>query len=69
LDFKSGKCKLKEFNMMNFSTFNASAFLYFHANTRFDYKELNNGRVLLSRKSMELEIPKDVFEQRFSTME
>lgn len=69
MEFKTGKCKVREFNMMNFNTFNASAFLYFHANTRFEYKYLQNNRVLLSRKSMDLEIPSEVFEKRFIILE
>jgi hypothetical protein len=69
IETKTGKCRVREFCAMNFNTFNASAFLYFQVNTRFEYKYLENNRVLLSRNNMDLEIPKEDFEKRFTILE
>lgn len=59
---RKGKCKIKEFGMYSFRTFNnCYAELWFGPNTIFEFKELDNGNFLLIRKGMNLSIPKEDF--------
>lgn len=59
---RKGKCKLSEFGMFSFRTFNdCYAELWFGANTIFEFNEEENGNYLLIRKGMNLSIPSSDF--------
>lgn len=64
----NGKCKIKEFTMFNLNSFDISCNLCFGANTKFEYKITGN-KVVLIKKGMDLEIPIDEFENRFTVIE
>ena len=64
MDLRKGKCKLTDFSMFSFRTFdNCYAELWFGTNTLFEFKEQSNGNFLLERKGMTLSIPRSSFER------
>lgn len=55
---RKGKCKTRDFCMFNFRTIGGySADLWFGANTKFEFKEQEDGTYLLMRKGVTLTIP------------
>lgn len=61
---EEGKCKLIKLESFNSKSWDVGLSVYFGANTKFDFG-IDGNRVLLSRKNIELEIPKEDFDSKF----
>ena len=62
---KTGKCKLTQPTFFRIHTFGAGCELYFGRNTNFDYT-YNEHSVTVSKPGIDLTIPKESFESKFT---
>lgn len=66
----SKKCKIKSAIVMKFATISGEVcYLNFGCNTKFAYKELDNGYVRVFRKNCDMEIKKQDFERMFEIID
>lgn len=64
------KCKIKEPTVMRFATPTGEVCHFsFGYNSKFEYKDLKNGKVSLFKNNFDIEISKKDFEKLFKTLD